>query len=68
MNQIETQKKVAEVEYKWAKAVVDEALTYQSFLRVTSPVLMPAVWPIRACHCIYDSPQSNSSKGTIDRC
>lgn len=38
MDQIETQKKVAEADYKRAKAAVNEARTYQSFTRVISPV------------------------------
>lgn len=38
MDQIETQKKVAQSEYERAKAVADEAGTYQSFTRVVAPV------------------------------
>jgi RND family efflux transporter MFP subunit len=38
MDQIETQKKVAESEYERAKAMADEAATALSFTRVTAPV------------------------------
>lgn len=38
MDQIETKKKVAEADYKRAKAAVNEARTFQSFTRVTAPV------------------------------
>lgn len=38
MDQIETQKKVADTEYQRAKAMADEARAYQSFTRVTAPV------------------------------
>lgn len=38
MDQIETQKKVAQAEYKRAKAIVAEARTYKFFTQVTAPV------------------------------
>jgi len=38
MDQIETQKKVADAEYERAKAMAQEAKTYLSFTRVTAPV------------------------------
>ncbi len=38
MDQIETQKKVADADYKRTKALVNEARTHQSFTRVTAPV------------------------------
>jgi len=38
MDQFETQKKVAEAEHERAKAMAEEARTYQSFTRVTAPV------------------------------
>ena len=38
MDQVETQKKVAQAEYERAKAMADEAKTYQSFTRVKAPV------------------------------
>lgn len=38
MDQIETQKKVAESDYERAKAMADEAGTYLSFARVTAPI------------------------------
>ncbi|MEN6622380.1 MAG: efflux RND transporter periplasmic adaptor subunit [Smithella sp.] len=38
MDQIDTQKKVAEADYQRAKAAANEARTYQSFTRVTAPV------------------------------
>jgi RND family efflux transporter MFP subunit len=38
MDQIETQKNVAQAEYERTKAMADEARTYQSFTRVTAPV------------------------------
>jgi RND family efflux transporter MFP subunit len=37
MDQIETQKNVAAADYERAKAMADEARTYQSFTRVTAP-------------------------------
>ena len=38
MDQIETQKKVAEAEYERIKAMAEEAATYLSFARVTTPI------------------------------
>ncbi len=38
MDQIETQKKVAQAEYERAKAMADEVRTYQSFTHVKAPV------------------------------
>jgi len=38
MDQIDTQRKVAESEYERAKAMAEEAKTYLSFARVTAPV------------------------------
>jgi RND family efflux transporter MFP subunit len=38
LDQIETQKKVAEIEYERAKAMLAEARVYQGFTRITSPV------------------------------
>jgi len=38
MDQVETQKKVAESEYERARAMAEEARIYQSFTRVTAPV------------------------------
>lgn len=38
MDQIETQKKVAEAEYERTKAMAEEARTYLSFARVTAPI------------------------------
>jgi len=38
MDQVETQKNVAQSEYERAKAMADEARTHQSFTRVKSPV------------------------------
>ena len=38
MDQVESQKKVAEMEYERTKAMADEAKTYQAFTRVTAPV------------------------------
>jgi len=38
MDQVETQKKVAQAEYERAKAMADEARTHQSFTRVKAPV------------------------------
>lgn len=38
MDQVETQKKVAQAEYERAKAMADEARTYQSFTQVKAPV------------------------------
>ncbi len=38
LDQIETQKKVAELEYERAKAMLAEAQTYQGFSRITAPI------------------------------
>ena len=38
MDQVETQKKVAQAEYERAKAMADEAKTYRSFTQVKAPV------------------------------
>jgi RND family efflux transporter MFP subunit len=38
LDQIETQKKVADIEYERAKAMLAEARIYQGFTRITSPV------------------------------
>jgi len=38
LDQIETQKKVADIEYERAKAMLAEARVYQGFTRITSPV------------------------------
>jgi len=38
MDQVETQKKVAQADYERAKAMADEARTYQSFTHVKAPV------------------------------
>jgi RND family efflux transporter MFP subunit len=38
MDQVETQKKVADAEYSRVKAMADEASTHMSFTRVTAPV------------------------------
>ena len=38
LDQIETRKKVADIEYERAKAILAEARVYQGFTRITSPV------------------------------
>jgi RND family efflux transporter MFP subunit len=38
MDQVETQKKIAEAEYERIKSMADEARTYMSFARVTAPI------------------------------